>query len=608
MDCRSVALLRVLLGLTTLYDLWDRSHDLYAHYSDWGVFPRFVSLEHYSHLYQFSLHSISGTTTFAAFMFLIHALIALLLVVGYRSQTMAILNWVMINSLISRCPPVTHGGDNYIKVVAFYSITLPLGACFSLDAVLSPNYSFNQQLSSSSSSSLSSSTPHQQQRCDNKRPSPYAFYSPTTFAYTLQIALIYVMGFFHKTGDDWVVTRNATYYALSMSFFRRPPLGDLMILFPTVLKLMTVAVLWWEGVGPLLFVAPVYRGPLRTFAAIGFSLMHLGFGLCMRLDEFIYIGMSAPLCLLPSWFWDTILLPFLRRRLTSLGDLASPSTAERTHNDYSDDDSADKSHRKKSNSRIEIVYTASVPHFELNAKLACTFLLLPHTYKVYDASTFDKSQQQQQQNDRCNNVSSPQASAPSPSSSMVWMIVDVNGSKQYGYNAFVTLCKASPVLSWIPTRLLRVALVRSALWFFYDLFLNAYYSLYNSSWSSDPQTRKRLFSKKSKEYQKRHGGIVLESPLLDRGVPLRRLFVNAVVISSIVFLVAWNLSYIEVTKMEDYPAVVNEIGYLLQLDQGVVHVRSSSTALGVLLHHRRQPRGRRRDRAVAQRWHIRVGW
>jgi len=569
MDVRSVALLRVLLGLTTLYDLWDRSHDLYAHYTDLGVFPRFVSLtSHYSHLYQISLHAIGGTLSFASIVFAIHALVALLLVVGYRSQTMALLNWALINSLIARCPPVTHGGDNYLKVVAFFSITLPLGACFSLDALLSSNYAFNRQHQQKQQQ-------QQQQRhrrdIESSSPSPYEFCSPTSFAYVLQIALIYVTGFFHKSGDDWVVTRTATYYALSMSFFRRPPVGDLLMLFPSLMKLMTTLVLWWEGLGPLLFVCPIYHGPVRTFAAIGFSLMHLGFGLSMRLDEFIYIGMSAPLCLLPSWFWDSLFIPFLRRHFTSLGEHSSQVirksfTSATSHNDdinNSIDNDYKRRAVKNKKSRIDIVYTSTVPHFELNAKLACTFLLLPHTYKVHDASTYEKPQ----------TTDRDDGSSTTTPSSLVWMIVDPNGSKQYGYNAFITIAKASPFLSWIPTRLLRIGLVKSGLWFFYDLFLSAYYYLYESSWSADSQMRKRLFSKMKKPKHKRTsgsvGGLMLESPMLnDHGAPIRRLLVKAVVISSIVFLIAWNLSYLELTKMEDYPAIVNDVGYLLQLDQG----------------------------------------
>eukprot|EP01102_Stenamoeba_stenopodia_P016791 TRINITY_DN5904_c0_g2_i1.p1 TRINITY_DN5904_c0_g2~~TRINITY_DN5904_c0_g2_i1.p1 ORF type:complete len:532 (+),score=193.56 TRINITY_DN5904_c0_g2_i1:1-1596(+) len=286
-------------------------------------------------------------------------------------------------------------------------------------------------------------------------------------------------------------------------------------------------------------------------------MMHIGFGLCMRLDEFIYIGVSAPLCLLPSFFWDSLLFPFLLR-------FSSTSSSSR------------RQHSNNSNNinRIKIVYTSSVPHLELDAKIASTFLLLPHTYKVYDASSYENNKKNNSNNHT--QQSDSQQQQQHHSESIVWMIVDVNGSKQYGYNAFISLCQASPVLCWIPTRVLRVGFVKNTLLFFYDLFLNLYYRLYSPSWSSyssSEQSRKRLFStsKKTKKRGTRGGsggGGLLESPLLDDRMPIRKLFVNAVVISSIVFLVAWNLSYIEVTKMSDYPDVIEHIGYLYQLDQG----------------------------------------
>jgi hypothetical protein len=40
LDKRSLALFRVFIALTTLYDLADRARDIQAHYTDDGVFPR----------------------------------------------------------------------------------------------------------------------------------------------------------------------------------------------------------------------------------------------------------------------------------------------------------------------------------------------------------------------------------------------------------------------------------------------------------------------------------------------------------------------------------------------------------------------------------------
>jgi hypothetical protein len=46
-DIRSLALFRIGLAIATIGDLVERSLDLRAHYSDEGIFPRYVLFEQY---------------------------------------------------------------------------------------------------------------------------------------------------------------------------------------------------------------------------------------------------------------------------------------------------------------------------------------------------------------------------------------------------------------------------------------------------------------------------------------------------------------------------------------------------------------------------------
>lgn len=68
----------------------------------------------------------------------------------------------------------------------------------------------------------------------------------------------------------------------------------------------------WEGYGALLLFIPVKTHVFRTVAAVGIVAMHLGFQLSMRLGIFGWICAAGALGLLPSWFWDAVLLPSLR--------------------------------------------------------------------------------------------------------------------------------------------------------------------------------------------------------------------------------------------------------------------------------------------------------
>jgi hypothetical protein len=87
-----------------------------------------------------------------------------------------------------------------------------------------------------------------------------------------------------------------------------------MLHFPTLLKILTHLVLWWEGWGPYFFYAPFFTGPLRTIGAFGFFFLHFGFTIALRLGQFGCIGMFGPLVMLPKWFWEQVVFKRLRTR------------------------------------------------------------------------------------------------------------------------------------------------------------------------------------------------------------------------------------------------------------------------------------------------------
>lgn len=75
----------------------------------------------------------------------------------------------------------------------------------------------------------------------------------------MQCALVYITSYFDKTGLQWTQTGTATWLALQLDYFRTP-VGDFLLNFPELLKLLTKAVLLWEGFGPLLWFSPFFTG------------------------------------------------------------------------------------------------------------------------------------------------------------------------------------------------------------------------------------------------------------------------------------------------------------------------------------------------------------
>ena len=100
LDVRSLAVMRIGMALLLLADLWYRTHDLVAHYTDRGVIPRTVVIDFLEREGHFSLHMASGSETFIAVMVIAFA--ATSLDTGARIQRLVIARQLMLSDVIPR--------------------------------------------------------------------------------------------------------------------------------------------------------------------------------------------------------------------------------------------------------------------------------------------------------------------------------------------------------------------------------------------------------------------------------------------------------------------------------------------------------------------------
>ena len=273
-DLRSLALFRMALAGLALLDLADRATNLTAHYTDQGVLPRSVLLQTQPVQWRISVNLIGGERPVQALLFTIGACAALGLLVGYRTRLMTFIVWLILTSVIHRNPLVANAADVLLRLLYFWSLFLPLGACWSIDRwrggqrqVLSPR-----------------------------------FVSVGTAGLFLQIACLYWFSALLKSGDMWRVDLTAVYYALSLDEFYKP-LGGVLYQFPDAMKAITIATLGFEALGPFLLLSPVFTGPLRVLGVLGFMAMHLGFGLTVNIGIFPWVAGLSMVCFLPTWFW-----------------------------------------------------------------------------------------------------------------------------------------------------------------------------------------------------------------------------------------------------------------------------------------------------------------
>lgn len=293
LDIRSLAVFRIALALVLIADWLDRLPDLYTLYSDHGIVPR----EAITGLVPISVHFYSGEVWYQGVLVGIALLFAFGLLIGYKTAFVTIVSWFLIVSVHGRNPSILHGGDQVIRLVLFWSLFLPLGACYSLDAA-----------------------------DPRRRPASPRVLSPGSVGLILQIVLIYWFAGAWKWAPEWRTEGTAVHHALQIGHFSSR-IGQWLTAYPGICRILTFSTIYLELVGPVLLFVPFYPALLRLVLVGTFILFHAGLALTMELGIFPWACCVAWLPLLPTAFWDRILNQLRTPEHTGLVLLYDPSDA-----------------------------------------------------------------------------------------------------------------------------------------------------------------------------------------------------------------------------------------------------------------------------------------
>ena len=137
LDPRSLALFRVCVAALLLVDLAIRLQDFSAMYTEEGILPLSLAGQYHEE-WRWSLHFLSASTWFQGMLFALAGTCALALLAGWHARVAVILSWVLLVSLHARMPLVLNAGDSYLRLLLFWSMFLPLGKAWSLDALRRP--------------------------------------------------------------------------------------------------------------------------------------------------------------------------------------------------------------------------------------------------------------------------------------------------------------------------------------------------------------------------------------------------------------------------------------------------------------------------------------
>lgn len=288
-DLRALGIFRICFALLLLADLAERAPDVVAFYTDWGVLPRKVvfNLLAPKQMMWTSPYYFSGGAWWVVTLMSINALFIMGLLVGYNTRLMTCLCWLFLVALQDRNTLILHGGDLLIRALLLWAIFLPWGATFSIDRM---------------------------RAIPTDKPYPKQIISAATIGILLQVCLVYWSSGIFKWNAEWL-NGKAVYYALNIDQFATS-LGLALRQYTSLLPIFTYMVLFTELIGPFFAFSPWRTGPLRTCTVFVFMLMHVFFGLALKIDLFAETSIISWIPFLPTWFWD-----HASERMMKLNDL-----------------------------------------------------------------------------------------------------------------------------------------------------------------------------------------------------------------------------------------------------------------------------------------------
>lgn len=295
-DTRVLGLFRIAFGTLLLTNLYDRASalGLISFYSNEGVWPNHYALflPPVGHYWSLLLPFSSPEAVTAAFVAI--GIVYTLYLVGWRTRLMQVLALICLESLNFRFFLVQHGGAVVTNLVAVWTVFLPLGHRYSLDALF-------RSLRHGGDDTVDALA---------KRPwealRTTVVKNPAFLVICVQFACIYFFNTVHKTGPTWRdgsavhhlawVNRLATHLAI---WLRTHGLA-------TLSPLLSWGTLVVEGALPVLILSPWRQRWLRPIAFALILGLHGSIAALAHLGPFSYVMMCFGTLLLQPWLLDAL--------------------------------------------------------------------------------------------------------------------------------------------------------------------------------------------------------------------------------------------------------------------------------------------------------------
>ncbi len=287
LDVRSLGVFRIGLGVVVLADSILRGRDVQLMVDADGFFPPDLMRAFHGTPAAWSIAFLDDAPGWGRAVVAAEGVAGGMLAAGIWTRFSTAAAWVLVMSVVQRTAPATNAGDLWLIAMLFWSMFLPLGTTWSVDALRR-----------------------------GERGQPAAARSVATAALVTQIATVYLGAGLAKCNASWL-SGEAMQHALSVHDHGNW-LGMAVARVGWLSAPITWAVVAVELVAPFILLA-VPRPRVRAGLVGAFVLFHAAIWATMSVGLFAAIGITAWLALVPGSFWDTRCGVSSRRGVAGLG-------------------------------------------------------------------------------------------------------------------------------------------------------------------------------------------------------------------------------------------------------------------------------------------------
>lgn len=299
-DARSLGLFRIALGCVLLLDLALRARVVDFFYTNEGLIPNHTVLWAPPTRRMLSFFFMASTRGEALLGMAICAVCFFCLLIGYRTRLFHVLSLLCVISLNTRIAVLENGGDVVLNILCLWTVFLPLGKRFSVDAVRAAMRTRKER----GPADLANRTA--------LIPSDPRVRSLAVLALILQFSVIYFFNVVHKTGPTWM-EGTAVHYTLHqdriatwLAVWLRENLSV------EILRGLAWATLVIESSAVVCLLSPLWPQFFRGLAVLLLPGLHLSFAACLNIGVFSYVMASYFLLLLGPTHWK-VLYRLMRR-------------------------------------------------------------------------------------------------------------------------------------------------------------------------------------------------------------------------------------------------------------------------------------------------------